>query len=125
MKNMGGSTRNSIVEKLAFLGAQGTPWGVIFRWLKFSLILCVISNGDSISRPNIYVVSSRNLNITLPVPLWSLGPGLKVISKMISFISFCGFCRSGPGGHKSILCVLNGSFIFEISVYNQLETDLI
>ena len=31
----------TIVEKLAFLGSKGPHWGgVIFRWLKFSLILC-------------------------------------------------------------------------------------
>ena len=32
MKNMDGSARNSIVEKLAFLGSKGTHWGVIF-WM--------------------------------------------------------------------------------------------
>ena len=31
MKNMGGSARNSIVEKLAFLGS---PWGVIFSMVE-------------------------------------------------------------------------------------------
>ena len=56
-----------------------------------------------------YIVSSRNLHKTLPVPLWSM---------MFSFISFCVFCTFG---HKSIWCVLNVSLIFEISVRNQLE----
>ena len=38
-----------------------------------------------------YIVSSRNLHKTLPVPLWSKGPPLKVISMMLRFISFCVF----------------------------------
>ena len=43
MKNMGGSARNTIVEKLAILGSKGPPLGVsIFRSLKFFLILCFL-----------------------------------------------------------------------------------
>ena len=40
IKNMGRSARNSVVEKLAFLGSKGHRWGSFFRWLKFSLFLC-------------------------------------------------------------------------------------
>ena len=35
MKNMGGSARNSIVEKLAFLESKGPRWGVIFHVYNF------------------------------------------------------------------------------------------
>ena len=41
MKNMGGSARNSIDEKLPILGSKGPhPLGVsFFRWLNFFLIV--------------------------------------------------------------------------------------
>ena len=31
---MGGSARNSEVEKLAYLGSKGPPWGVIFSMVE-------------------------------------------------------------------------------------------
>ena len=36
-----------------------------------------------------YIVSSRNLDKKLHVPLWSQGPHLRDIFMMVCFISFC------------------------------------
>ena len=39
---MGGPARNSILEKLAFLGSKGPLGGSFFRLLRFFLILCFL-----------------------------------------------------------------------------------
>ena len=38
--SMASSARNSIVEKLAFLGPRVPPWGSFFRLFQFFIILC-------------------------------------------------------------------------------------
>ena len=71
-----------------------------------------------------YIVTSRNLDNKLSVTLWSMGPPVKVISLMFSFISFCVFLHvDHVDTNLYDRLILNASFIFEISVHNQSERD--
>ena len=56
---MGGSVRNSIVEKLAFLGSKDPPWGVIFSMVEiyYNFVFFVMRTPYGL---RIYVYSLKN-----------------------------------------------------------------
>ena len=68
-----------------------------------------------------YIVPSRNRQTIAYAPVVQ-GSFERHFHDVQFYFTLC-FLTRGPCGHKSIWCVLNVIFIFEISVHNQLERD--